>query len=153
GRFADKLEQAAADKESQLARVAVWNSAPRHGAGPWLLPEARRRALHEPSGWNVVRCELPLTGAASLRVVHRSAMDSMAWALFFCGTALGIWKCIGRTAALVVLTSLAAALALWLPATYAPLASAVFLSGTICLLVGMVDTVSAPVAPMLRAGP
>lgn len=133
GPLADEVARAPQQHESiRFELLAAWLSHTDHFA-PQAGQELALRASADPHDWSAHRVVFRGAAAPVLRIVRTSAMNSLAWAVFLAMAAVGSWKSICSTRALVVCIAISACAALLLPTTYAVLASAALLSALFCL--------------------
>ena len=91
----------------------------------------------ETRGWSNYTFELSTGQPQGVRIVHVPTMRSLAWALFLCLAGIGLWRTRQRPREAIVAISLGVFWALVVPASYLPLASALFLAGLLSLVVAL----------------
>jgi hypothetical protein len=132
GPLADEIRAAAAgvscryvppEKWGALAAV-TWSDAPADAA-PWM----------DDAVWDAIVIEPGRDGALRAMVVRRSLVQSTSWAVFLLVVAFSWWALRGRDVVMIVMAGLFVALALVLPAAYAPLASGGVLGTIVSMLV------------------
>lgn len=154
GSLADELHGAAQKADwSSFETVELWRSGLAYEPPNWTWPEQTPLAACDPRGWSHYTLECSETVRPQIRIVHTAAMRSAAWAVFLAVVAMGLWKPIGKAWSLVALVGCAAALALIVPAGYAPLASAALVAGLFCLAARMthVQPAKSPTGEHARA--
>jgi hypothetical protein len=138
GPLLEVLQSAARGERSlRYESAANWRAGGVSEGPPWTNPESRAELAHEPNSWNSYAWHFSGNDAPPIRVVYLAAVGSLAWAVLLGTAALVIWLR-PRPTILIGCATISAALALWLPAAWAPLASAIFLAALACLLARMV---------------
>jgi hypothetical protein len=148
GPLSNQLTRAMNSGSERYGSVVAWRAAPESSRGPWTLPEARHQTIQEPTTWSAFSWELSPSQTHEIYLTHNSTVTSLSWAVFLAAVAIGVWWGRSATALAIVVASLAAALALWLPEAFAPLASSVFMGALACLLLSAAPSF-APRAPVV----
>jgi len=146
GPLAQELEQALLGIEpgARFLSVDRWRATGDQGQGPWNSPTSWLSDTESLRNWHVYGVRMSADAQPSIEIVHRTTVRSLAWAIFFLVIGLGslTWALHGRMLALW--GTLAAALALIVPAAYAPLASAMVLAILITALAALLKRPEPP---------
>jgi hypothetical protein len=142
GRLAEQMGRGTGGgADAPYQSIALWRAAAT--ANDSLPLENQRESLGafatlDPGQWHSYTLPCGLSSSPSVRMVHTSRMRSLVWAVFLGVVALGLWRRAARPWGLLALIAAAAAVALMLPAAYAPIASAVLLASLCCLAARLV---------------
>ncbi len=140
GPLAEGLSQAARNgRESDFLSVAAWRVAPSHSIPPWSQLDQSDRGMHDAGAWQTYTIYSTAGAQPRVRIVHETAMRSLAWPVFLAVVAVGIWRREKPPTAPVMLGALAGVLSLLLPAAFIPLTSAAFVGATVCLSLRLVE--------------
>lgn len=138
GPLADEFERAQpAGNWSRFKPTKVWQTAPTPARLPWSESAFVRPQINETSGWVVHTLHFSETSSPRIRVVNASTLHALTWTMFLAAAAFGIWTK-RRPVKLVVVGSLAGAVAMLLPAAFVPLAGSIFLASLLGLTWRMV---------------
>ncbi|MHB9045984.1 MAG: hypothetical protein ACYC35_08595 [Pirellulales bacterium] len=125
GPLADSLCDAA-ERSTTYTAVDTWCAEPGESIAPFLAAPDTRDESNDHLGWTAHMIE-PGNAPAALRIVRRSTILALSWAVFLLAAAASWWHAEGRRTSLLVALGLLAATALLMPEVYVPPVSAAIL--------------------------